>query len=112
MFLFKRSNGIYYVYYEVNGKRKAQSTKCKKKTEALQYLSRVTSQLYKEKELKYMPISLRKFFWEFLNHSEASYTEKTLRTFKLTYKQFESFIVNPQLTEISEKQIFQYSIGN
>jgi integrase len=108
MFLFKRSNGFYYIYFEVDGKRKAQSTGCKKKTEALQYLNRISSKLYQEKELKYIPISLNKFFWEFLKHSEVIHTDKTLKSFKVTFKKFESFIGNPQIKDISEKQIFQY----
>lgn len=109
MYLFKRSNGIYYIkYQDKNGKTKSVSTKAKKKTEALLFLSTYSEELKVKEKLHHTPITLKKFCWEFLKYSERMHTEKTLKTYKVTFKCFQNFLGNCQLTEISSKIIANY----
>jgi len=81
LFLSKRKNGNYYIYYlnEV-GKRACISTKSKLKNEALKFLSNFKSQLEERKVNKVFPISLEKFFFEYLKYSEGIHTYKSAQT--------------------------------
>jgi hypothetical protein len=50
MFLSKRPNGNYYIYYERNGKRTCISTKSKYKSEALKFLSHFDKEIKERKK--------------------------------------------------------------
>ena len=75
MFLSKRRNGIYYIYYEnPAGKRVKVSTKARTKKEALQFLSNFSKHQAEKVKQKITEISLSSFKKEFLKHSEAVHT--------------------------------------
>jgi site-specific recombinase XerD len=109
MFLSKRPNGIYYLYYKNNkGKRYCVSTKSKLKREALKFLTNFQSELEERVSRKIIPITLSKFRFEFLKHSEAIHTSNTTTTFVTTFKYLQKFLGNIQLSEIKEKDIKAY----
>ncbi len=109
MFLSKRPNGIYYIFYhDQEGLRKAVSTKSKKKTEALTFLSNFSKELDLRRKHEVIPITLKSFRFQFLKHSEFVHTEKTTKTFKTTFKYFQNYIGDTQLESINEKMILNY----
>ncbi len=109
MFLTKRSNGIYYLYYlNSESKRTALSTKVKQKSEALRFLTLFTKQLEERQNKKTTPITLHRFVTEFLKHSEALHTFWTNYTYKQTFRFLKKYFNDVTLTEISTKDISKY----
>jgi integrase len=106
MFLSKRPNGIYYIYYDdTDGIRKSISTKAKHKKDAYQFLSNFKEIIKEENKKITHPIDLMSFRFKFLKHSEAVHTPKTTKTFVTTFKYLLAFIGNAQLLEITDKKI-------
>lgn len=109
MFLSKRANGVYYIYYnDEQGKRQAISTKSSIKSEALKFLTDIKQEVKKKKAKPAVQIKLQDFKNEFLTHSKAIHTEKTTKTFLTTFKFFEGKMGNVFLSSIEEKNIKQY----
>lgn len=108
MNIYKRSNGIYHIRYSVNGKEKSISTKTKKKSEALKFLSNFNEEMKRRDELEYTPISLKKFCFEYLKYSEVQHTEKTHKTYKTTFKYLQEFFGQIELIDISFNDIEDY----
>ena len=109
MFLSKRPNGIYYIYYNDNsGKRKSVSTKATHKKDAYHYLSGFSEVIKEEQNKKYTPIELKAFAFQFLKHSEAVHTPKTSKTYVTTFRYLQAFVGNVQLTEITDRSIRAY----
>lgn len=109
MFLSKRKNGIYYIYYEgSNGKRTSTSTKCKLKKDALEFFSKFSLQLKEEKNREFIPISLKQFSFEYLKYSESYHSWKTILTYKTTYNALIEYFTNIQLIELTKKKIEEY----
>jgi len=64
MFLSKRSNGRYYVYYQQqNGKYTCVSTKTKFKAEASRFLTKFEKKIKGRNKDSLIHISLLDFFW-------------------------------------------------
>jgi hypothetical protein len=109
MFLTKRSNGIYHLcYYKSDGKRSSVSTKTKLKSEAQRFLNNFSRQLEEKKNQKTTPITLHKFVFEFLKHSESVHTYWTNFGYKQTFRFFKKFFGDVGLTEISARDISRY----
>ena len=109
MFLSKRPNGIYYLYYNDNiGKRYCVSTKSKLKREALKFLTNFRVELEERASRKIFPITLNKFRFEFLKHSEAIHTPKTTKTFVTTFKYMLEFFGDPIISDLTEKDIRRF----
>lgn len=109
MFLSKRPSGIYYIYYkDARGKRQAISTKSKLKREALKFLTNFRSELEERANKKIIPITLSKFRFEFLKHSEAIHTPKTTKTFVTTFKYMLEFFGDPIISDLAEKDIRRF----
>jgi len=101
MFLSKRPNGIYYIYYyDIKGKRKSVSTKATHKKDAYQFLTNFKEVIKEESNQTTHPVDLKKFRFEFLKHSEAVHTPKTTKTFVTTFKYLQAFLGNVELTPI------------
>jgi site-specific recombinase XerD len=102
MFLSKRSNGIYYIFYEnYNGKRTCKSTKTKIKKEAYKFLSGFSSNDENIKKSTTSNFTLKEFSWKFLKYSETNHTWKTTLTCKTTFNSVIDFLGNKKLIEIS-----------
>jgi integrase len=115
MFLSKRSNGIYYIFYDQpNGKRTCISTKAKNKNDALKFLSEFQNNLRLASESKVIPIDLKTFSFEYLKFSEKFHTSKTHYMLKIILKQFKEHLGNPTLNEITNREceIFIYKKAN
>lgn len=111
MFLSKRSNGIYYIFYDQpNGKRTCISTKAKNKNDALKFLSEFQNNLRLASESQVIPIDLKTFSFDYQMFSEKFHTAKTHYMVKIIFEQFEDHIGNPSLSEITNREceIFIY----
>jgi integrase len=108
MFLSKRANGIYYIYYNnVNGKRVAQSTNAKTKKEAIIFLSQFSEQR-KSFNNNQCTKKLNEFAWEYLLYSESVHRPKTTKEYKSIFNDFANSINNPVLSDITTQIIEEY----
>ncbi len=109
MFLSKRSNGIYYIFYEnENGKRTCISTKAKYKNDAMKFFSNLEKELSRRKKEKVNSIKTSEFFKNFLIYSEAIHTPKTTKVYKTAFKYFFDFVGDKCLSEISTSLLNEY----
>ena len=111
MFLSKRSNCKYYIFYDqTNGKRTCISTKAKNKNDALKFLSEFQNNLRLASESKVVPIDLKTFSFDYQKFSEKFHTAKTHYMIKIIFEQFEDHLGNPNLSEITNRdcEIFIY----
>ncbi len=89
MFVYKRSNGKYYIFYDqINGKRTCISTKVKNKSDALKFLTEFQSNLRRASESNVTLIDLKTFSFEYLKFSERFHTSKTHYMLKIIFEQF------------------------
>jgi integrase len=109
LFLSKRNNGIYYVYYKNNlGKRACISTKCNKKSEALKFLSDFKYQLTERKLKKSNSITLDKCFFEFLKYSQTYHTKNTFNTYKYSFNVLLRHFGSIPLADLNQKTISEF----
>jgi hypothetical protein len=81
MFLYKRNNGFYYIFYQNRfNRRTCISTKSKTKNGALTFLTEFKEELKKRESQKTIPINMKKFFFDYLVYSELIHSRKTVLT--------------------------------
>jgi integrase len=102
--LFKRSNGVYYISYEQDGKRKWKSTGRTVKAEAYREMMRFDNNLrtYKSR------VTLQEFTSEFLTHAEATYASSTRELYLRSLTIFQNLTGNKALSAISPKDADLY----
>lgn len=106
MFLSKRSNGIYYIFYQSpSGKRACKSTGSKLKAQATKYLSNFGKQLDEGRINKTIAISVKDFLFQFLCYSESVHSPKHTHSLRATFKAFTTYLPNTQLDEINQQTI-------
>ncbi|HPO56961.1 MAG TPA: hypothetical protein PKY46_13270, partial [Ignavibacteriaceae bacterium] len=106
MYLFKRSNKVYYIRYINNlGKVAILSTGKKSKAEAGSFLNEFRQKLKDTRS----SITLKELIFQFLKHSEITHTVKTQKVLKGTYKFLQSSI-NPEtpINQITTNELRQY----
>jgi integrase len=109
MFLSKRSNGIYYIYYQgSNGKRTSISTKTAFKKDALKFLSGFSKILEGKQSAEINSISLKSFSWEFLKYSESIHSWKTTLDYKSTFNEMKKYFGDILLTEFNQRNIEEF----
>jgi integrase len=112
MFLTKRSNGFYYLIYNTSeNKRVALSTKTKLKSEANKFLVNYIRQFEEKKNQKTTPITLYKFAFAFLMHSEAIHTYWTNFGYKQTFRFIKKYFTDVNLSTISSRDLSRYLEG-
>ena len=109
MFLSKHKNGFYHVYYYNKfGRRTTISTKSKTKSGALKFLTEFKEKLKKRESEKTIPITMRKFFFDYLVYSELSHSRKTVLSQKTTYNQLTKFFPDMQIKELTRDKIMDF----
>ncbi len=106
MYLFKRSNKVYYIRYINNlGKIAILSTGKKSKAEAGVFLNEFRQKLKDSRS----SIQLKQLIFQYLKHSEITHTAKTQKVLKGTYKFLQGFI-NPEtpINQITTNELRQY----
>lgn len=106
MFLSKRSNGFYYLYYEdENGTKRKVSTRSRRKSDALKFVNEFKNR-EREKRKRIKNVSLSKFKDEYLEYSQHNHTEGTKRKhFQSAFNEFIRHVGDLPLNAITYKQI-------
>ena len=100
-YLFKRSNGFYYLGFTDGNRRRWKSTKCNKKSDALAFLKSFKS----ESLVVRKPIRLSEFLDLYQVRVNGSIRTSTLRTYTSPGKYFISVIGDKLLTEYTVHDI-------
>jgi integrase len=110
MFLSKRSNGVYYIFYENSfGRKTCISTKTKLKNEALTFLTSFKQKLREREFLKTIPISLKDFSFEYLKYSESIHSLNTTKSIKSFFNNLTNYFGNYALIELNKDKLSDYS---
>jgi len=108
MFLSKR-NGIWYLFYSnSNGKRKSISTRTRKKSEAIKFLTRFSDEIKKRDNSSVIPIKLQDFINLYLRDSDRIHTYKTAKDFERELNMLLQEVGNFYLSEITPKLLSEY----
>ncbi len=108
MYLSKRENGIYYLYFETDGRLKKISTRAKLKSEALRFLSNFQHELRRRKESKLETIDIQQFSFKFLRQFEPGHSPKSLADYITTFRQLEKHFGNADLKTIGPNALAEY----
>ena len=109
MYLSKRKNGYWYIYYDNQlGKRNSLSARTKIKGEALKFLSNFKDELKTRQSLKTIPINLKFFLFEYLKHSEVIHSENTTKSIKSTVNALIKYFGNIEVTSLNKEKISNY----
>lgn len=109
MFLFKRNNGFYYLFFNctITDKRKSVSTKAKTYNKALQFLNQF-SKPDKIGVTKIKPILISELIFEILNYSKNDFRSKTLQIYKSSFENLKSFLTDKPIQLVTVKDIENY----
>lgn len=109
MFLSKRPNGFYYIYFNSSdGNRTSISTKCKLKSDALKFLSNFNEELKLRQKDSTILINLKDFFFEYLKYSESIHSRNTVLSIKSCINSMEKHFSNIPISELSEIKLMDY----
>ena len=102
MFIFKRK-GIYYLEYldEVENRKKRISTKTRKKSEALKFLTNFNKELNNKPKFEY--ISLTDFKAEYLHYLEQAHTSSYLADVKTSFRVLIKNVGNIPLAKLNNR---------
>jgi len=108
-FLFKRSNRIWYIVSEVDGKRRWKSTGTTLRSEALK--------IFLEREIepeipspKPAPKSFREFLREFMEFAEGTFQRKTFELYRNVGLRFAMIVNSSDLNHITSKSWDDYAV--
>lgn len=105
MFLSRRLNGVYYLWFiDESGRKRKVSTGCKMKTDAFKFLKSY-NQVEAEQREKLRNISLSEFMQELLAYSSGVHRLKTQTCFRTAFREFIRITGDKQLKKISIKDI-------
>lgn len=109
MYLSKKRNGIYYIYYnQLNGKRTSKTTGTKYKAEALRYLSGFEHIIKHNQKLLVIPITLKKFKFEFIKYSETIHSIKHTKSLIASFNMLIKYYGDIALTELTREKLQEY----
>ncbi len=110
MYLFKRSNGRYYIrYQQLNGKMTCISTCTKTKSDALRFVSNFRKELDFRESHKTIPIKLKDFFREFLKYSESVHRPKHTETLEASFNVIMRYFGDIALSELTITSLQKYA---
>jgi len=108
MFLSKR-NGIWYLFYSnSNGHRKSISTRARKKSEAIKFLTRFRDEIQKRDDSNVIPINLKDFINLYLRSTGRIHTYKTAKDFERELNMLLKEVDNCFLSELTPKFVSEY----
>jgi site-specific recombinase XerD len=108
MFLYKHSNGVYYLYFKSEeGKRQKVSTRCTYKTDAMNFLQSFKKDEH-ERRQKAKHKLLSEFLTTFLSYAEGSFSVGTVAIYKATLRNFMEYIGNFPLANYTPQHFDVY----
>jgi integrase len=102
--LFKRSNGIWYVLYDDEGRQRWKSTGCSMKSDALKCLTEFKTLLNSKPKAK----SLSVFVQEFLAYASVNYANASVDIFRVALRNLQAVAGNCTLLELTPWHLDQY----
>lgn len=108
MFLSRRSNGVYYLWFRDDlGRKQKISTKKTHKAQALQFLSEFKRN-QQERKLKLQQVSLSEFTQDYLTHCSSKHTRKTQRDSSVALRELLRILGDLPLHKIGVREIESY----
>jgi site-specific recombinase XerD len=105
VFLSRRSNGIYYLWFEDElGRRQKITTRTRLKSEAFVFLRRFKQESHK-RTVRQRNLLLSEFVATFVVHSAAIHTPKTLESNETALKQFQKILGDLPLEKIGVREV-------
>jgi site-specific recombinase XerD len=109
MYLSKRQNGFWYIFYtQQNGKKTCVSTGSKIKSEGIRFLSNFQSELKIKQQNKVIPITLQEYEIQFLKYSESVHSDNTSKVFKVTFNFLKEYFGSIQLSDLNHQKLDSY----
>ena len=109
MFLSKRSNGYWYIwFYDEHGRKHKLSTKCRQKSDALRFLSGFKLELENQKHPAPKDVFFKTVVEEFMVFSVGVHTEATQAHFRTAAREFQRHLGNPRIREISVRDLERF----
>jgi len=108
MFLSKRSNGVYYLWYtDESGKKCKGSTKTCSKSEVQRFLRNfIRNGKQQKSRLSAIPLSL--FQAEFLTYSASTHSPKTRRAFLTAFREFTRIVGDKAIRFVNVRDVEQF----
>ena len=108
MFISKKSNGIYYIFYKgENGKRNSISCKTKRKADANIFFSNFKDEMNKRNKNPLIEIKISSFFDEYVKINKYRYSDNTI----LSIKSFRNSLIN-YFSDITINKITKIAFEN
>ena len=108
MFLSKRSNGLYYVwFFDRDGKRQKVSTGTKLKQEATRFLVDF-AQKQRSEQAQPAPLKLSQFTQDFLAYSACVHAPKTSQVYATALQEFRLIVGDLLLSEVTPRMIEEF----
>jgi len=105
MFLSKLSHGVYYLFYHDElGKRRAVSTRCRHKPDALKFLQ-TFKEADRQKKAKLQRVTLSQFMKTYLEHSQGVHTVKTTQSSRTALSEFVRILGDLPLHKVGVREI-------
>ena len=105
MFLSKRSNGIYYLWYNDEGGRKQKvSTSCNLKSDAVKFLRDFNENEHKRK-IHLTLKTVREFFSDYQNYSKSVHTLKTQQSIDSAFRELLRIVGDIRLDKVGIRDI-------
>ena len=100
--LLKRSNGIYYIIFEVQGKKKWKSTGETQKSKALDLLMNfdLSTETRQQRRISYL-----QFVSEYLAYAVATYAPGTTKIYRSAFSLFEKIVGDIPLRAITPQHV-------
>ena len=102
--LFKRPNGVWYVIYTIEGRRKWKSTKSTDRREALEKLTQFKELIQRRPEES----TLSSFTRDFLSYASSTYAKASIDIFNVALRNLQSITADCRLASISFKHVDLY----
>ena len=108
MFLSKRSNGIYYLWFtDELGRRQKVSARCMRKSQALRFLQDFRKG-EQERRVRLQRTLLSQFSEDFLAYSKSVHTPKTQLAFRTAFREFLRLMGDVPLHKIGIREIERF----
>ena len=107
MFLSKRSNGIYYVHFLFEGRKRRLSTKSKLKSDALKFLLELKNEDIRKRRRK-TNTTLTEFHKEYQIYSQSVHTPKIQQSISSAFCEFVRIIGDARLLDLGVRQIERF----
>ena len=105
-YLYKRSNGFFYIGYSEGGRLRWRSTRTQRKPEALQALSEFR-ELFRARTEE---VTLRRFTKQFLQYARVNYSASTVDLYDRTLRLLAEFVRDCTLSHLTPQHLDGYKV--